>query len=94
MSLHRRAAQRDTNEPEIIRQFKSMHWRVVQHTKYDLDVCCPRCKRIYAVEVKTKAGRLTASQAALIESGWDLRIVRNWDDVLALIEGHKGGCGG
>ena len=43
MSIHRRDAARDANEPDIIAAFEGMKWRTYRHTIWDLTVQCPRC---------------------------------------------------
>ena len=96
MSLHRRAAQRDANEPQIIGEFVGHHWRVVQHTVYDLDVCCPSCKRIYAVEVKNPENRhkdkRTDSQRQLMLSGWPLLVIETPLQARNLMHSHQRKC--
>lgn len=98
MSLHRRDAARDQNEPEIVQAFKQCGWKVQRHSAWDLDVLCPRCHEILAVEIKTppetattpsSAGRLTKSQRALIGAGWPLQIVRTMQDVEDLLWLHR-----
>ncbi len=90
MSLNRRAAQRDVNEPEIIATFKAMGWLVVQHVRYDLQVQCPRanCDTQLSVEVKAPKGKLTPSQADLIANNWHLNIIRTPDEAVELVRAH------
>ena len=91
MSIHRHAAQRDDNEPDIVDAFERLGWRVVRHAAYDLAVQCPRNSRCQlSIEVKKlkPKGTLTKSQQQLIESGWSLHIVREVDDVLRLTQHH------
>ncbi len=88
MSIHRHAAQRDQNEPEIIRSFEAMGWQVVRHTAYDLEVQCPRCGCHLAVEVKFEKGRLTESQKQLQADGWRLHIVRSPAGCVDLVRDH------
>ena len=95
MSIHRTAAQRDTNEGELVAAFERLGWLVVRHTVYDLDVSCRRCKAIHAVEVKTRAKRtnLTDSQRALIARGWPLHILFDVAGVERFHEIHAHFCG-
>lgn len=89
MSLHRRAAQRDANEGDIVRAFERCGWLVQRHTAWDLDVCCPQRAHIVAVEVKAPKGRLTESQHNLVRTGWPLEIVRSVEDVLEVVRAHR-----
>lgn len=98
MSLHRRDAARDANEPEIVRAFRTCGWKLIRHSAYDLEVKCPRCHGISMVEVKmppdpggppSSAGRLTKSQRVLLDDGWPLKIVRTVEDVARLIANHN-----
>lgn len=97
MSIHRQAAQRDQNEGELIKVFRRCGWRVQQHTAWDLDALCPRCKALIPVEVKSSEkgrGELTQSQKKLILEGWPILIVRTSHDVANLIAGHTRRCDG
>lgn len=82
---------RDANELDIVKVFEACGWLVARHQIWDLDVCCPGCKQILAIEVKNKTGRgkTTPKQQKLIEDGWPLLIVWNVRDALDLVQRHR-----
>jgi hypothetical protein len=91
LTLNRYAKQRDTNEPEIVAAFEAAGWIVVKHVAYDMDVFPPGELRSYPVEVKTKAGRVTESQNALMARGVPLLVVRSADQARGIISNHRQG---
>ena len=92
---------RDKNEREIIQALQKVGWLVAKHDLYDLDICCPRCKTILAIEVKMpqstraqgatgrSAGRLTPKQKELLESGWPLQVVSSVTEAVTLATQHQ-----
>lgn len=83
MSVRRYAAKRDGNETEIAKALRKAGCLVKFQTDYDLLVY--RGGRLYMLEVKTKSGRLTASQRKLLDEGWPLQIVRSEDEALEAV---------
>lgn len=108
MSLNRYATSRDSNEPQIVKEFEGHRWLVLQLKEFDLLVCHRSCKQLLAVEVKTpqdekqstaaskrtRGGTLTQRQKALIESGWPLYIIKTPEEVRELIAAHGAICPG
>ena len=90
---------RDRNELEIVRALEKLGWLVTRHTVYDLDIACPRCKAILAIEVKMpkkkydSGGYLTKRQKELIASGWPLQVVSSVTDAVTLAADHQHGRG-
>lgn len=82
MSLNRRAAKRDANEPEIIRELVARGCLVMQLGKFDLLVRLPNGKQLRMLEVKSKGGRVEPSQQTMIQQGWPLHIVYSVGDAL------------
>ncbi len=92
MGIHRAAAQRDTNEPELITLFRSHGFLVQRHTAWDLDLACPDCHAVLSVEVKTHVARRvrTPTQTRLVDEGWPLHFVTSLDEGIALMATHRG----
>lgn len=81
MTIHRRAAKRDANEVDLVKQLRQLGVRVLRLSGAgvpDLAVYWP-AKGWLLGEVKTTTGRLRPSQA---DWGQEIRIWRSVDDVL------------
>lgn len=87
MSLRRHDAKRDANEPCVIAAFEAMGCMVKR-----LDMPCDLLVNIrgvvHMVEVKTKRGTLTKSQAADFQY-WPIHIIRTVDEAIALVQGAR-----
>lgn len=89
---------RDKNEKEIVQALEKLGWLVRRHEIYDLDICCPRCKAILAIEVKMpkkkydSGGYLTKRQLELIEAGWPLQVVRSVSEAVTCVRWHQNRC--
>ena len=77
---------RDTNEREIIDALKCVGAKVIQLDRFDLLVNYKG--KIFLIEVKSKAGKLTESQKELIDDGWPLNIVRTVEQAYNVIGAH------
>lgn len=83
MGQLRHGKRRDTNEPEIIEALEQTgRFLVMKLTEFDLLVYDRQTGRLVMMEVKTKTGKLTKSQEAMLMAGWPLRIVRTPQEAL------------
>ena len=87
MSIHRRAAKRDANEPEIVQALVGMG-ALVELTSKPLDMLVNVNGVIALADVKApKTGRLTDDQEAFIEkwNGAPIYILRTVDDAVKMV---------
>ena len=94
----RTRARVDANHVEIATAFRQAGWSVLSLASVgkgcpDLLVQHPAVDDLYLVEVKTKAGKLTADQARF-QQAFTVKVIRSVDDVQALIEGESRASGG
>lgn len=83
MSLNRYDARRDENEGEIIAALEHAGCRVKRGSWVDL--VAQRGSGTFLIEVKTRGGKLTGLQKALIASGWKIYVVSSVDDALRAV---------
>lgn len=87
MSIHRRAAKRDANEPAIVEALEGMG-AVVERTSKPLDLVVLVGSVIALADVKDpKRGRITDDQQTFIEK-WDgapIYILRTVDDAVKMV---------
>lgn len=87
MSIHRRAAKRDANEPEIVEALEGMG-AIVELTNKPLDMLVNVNGVIALADVKDpKRGRITDDQQAFIEK-WDgapIYILRTVEDAERMV---------
>lgn len=91
MSLHRRAAKRDANEPEIIQALQAAGakvWPVSGEGIPDLLVAYQG--RFLLMEVKTKTGKLTRAQIAFCGQveNYPVHVVRTPEQAVAALCGE------
>lgn len=87
MSIHRRAARRDENEPQIVAALEAAG-AVVELTSKPLDMIVLVNGVIALADVKKpKTGRLTEDQEAFLEKfdGAPIFILRTVDDAIAMV---------
>ena len=85
----RRAAKRDANEPELIKQARQVGWFL---TRLDTPVDWLGCWRgkWYPIEIKAKKGDLTKAQFLFIASArWYQAPVLVWRDIEDVLESSK-----
>lgn len=80
MSLNRWNARRDANERPIVRALRQAGAQVLLLDDFDLLVWYR--KRLSMLDPKTRHGRPTKGQQALIDAGWPLQFVE--DEMAAL----------
>lgn len=89
MSIHRRNARRDKNEPEIKAALEQVGAKVYPVSAEGLpDTIVTFRGVVYLVEIKTDKGKLTPAQERFFEENADtptIGIVRNQDEALKLI---------
>lgn len=88
MSIHRRAAKRDGNEPEIIEALKAVGATVYPISAKGVpDLLVGFRGATYLLETKARRGTLTNEQKYFFETwdGTEAVIVRNVDDALKAI---------
>lgn len=88
MSIHRRAAKRDSNEPAIINALKYAGARVWQISAPGVpDLLVSFRGETFLLETKARGGRLTDEQKYFFETwtGGAVAIVRSVDDALRAI---------
>lgn len=83
MGINRHAARRDANEAEIVAALERIGCRVLRLKEVDLLVC--RRDELYLLEIKTRTGRVTASQQKLIDDGWPLAVVRSIPEAISAV---------
>lgn len=83
MTLNRHDARRDENEPEIVAALELAGCRVRRGNWVDL--IAQRGSQTFLIEVKTKGGRLTGLQCALIADGWQIHVVRTVTEALQAV---------
>lgn len=85
MSLHRRAARRDANEPAIIDALRECGALVIPISAEGFaDLVAYYQGEIYLLEVKTKKGTLTDAQK-VVHGDWPIHVVRSPEDALKMI---------
>ena len=86
MSIHRRDAARDHNEPAVLAPFRAAGWPVRLLREFDALVLKPDGSTLM-IEVKNKSGRnrLTTTQDAMLAEGWPLLILRTPEDAQAIV---------
>jgi len=85
MGINRHAARRDANEAEIVAALERIGCRVLRLKEVDLLVLSRRKDELYLLEIKTKTGRVTASQQKLIDDGWPLAVVRSIPEAISAV---------
>jgi hypothetical protein len=80
----RRAAKRDSTEKQIVEALRQAGADVLLLDKFDLLVRT-RSGALVMLDCKSPKGRATASQVALIQSGWPLRFVETPEAALRAI---------
>jgi hypothetical protein len=89
LSIHRRNARRDANEPEIRQALKDIGANVYQVSGKGLpDLIVIFRGRAFLLEVKTETGELTDPQSDFMKANADCEmvgVVRNVDEALRLI---------
>ena len=83
MSLHRRNARRDANEPDIRDALTAVGAKYLRLSAFDLLVLYHG--QIFMLEVKMPKGEIQPSQQDLVKDGWPLRFVETAADALAAI---------
>jgi hypothetical protein len=83
MSIKRWNAKRDDNENQITAALRAVGCHILRLDSFDLLVL--RGSNLYALEVKTKTGKLKPSQQKLIDMGWPLHICRTPEDALRAV---------
>ncbi len=87
MGVNRRAAKRDTNEPEIIQALRAAGATVEQLSKKGVpDLLIGFQGSTYLIEVKTAKGKLTPDESTWIEK-WNgpVHIVRTIEEALRVL---------
>lgn len=83
-----RRLRKDANHSDVVSWFehcRCLVWDAAAHgAPFDLLVRTPS-GRIVVVEVKHGKGKLTDNERDMIADGWPVRIVRDVDDVVAIV---------
>lgn len=79
----RRAAKRDTSEPEIVKALRKAGARVLLLNEFDLLVLFHG--KLFMLDAKTGKGRTTMAQERMIQEGWPLSFVRDPIEALKAI---------
>lgn len=83
MSLLRYAKRRDDTEERIVEALRRFGCSIIRNDTFDLLVL--RGSTLYALECKSKDGRLTETQKRLRTEGWPIHIVYTVEDALKAV---------
>lgn len=89
MVMPRHAAQRDLNEPAVLKPFKLAGWKILRLQIIDALILRPDGHTLL-IEVKNKSGKnkLTTNQDRLIRDGWPIVILETPEQAQALVDGY------
>lgn len=88
MTILRWNPKRDFNEADIVSALNRCGRHCLRLDAFDLLVLNPN-RTVVMLEIKTKAGKLTVLQQAMIAQGWPLKVVRTPDEALRAVGAIK-----